>query len=281
MTRLTTLIIAAAILPSLSGCIAWEIRDDIRTTNQHLCEVKPSLVHTLHAVEQTRHEIERTQQQLAAVQSQLAEVRATILSADQQIAGVGQTLGTTNPKLTNLDGGLERMRILNQVQESLDQTNAALGPLSKAMGSLGGAMSFLGMGGGGSGDVLAAEEAADGGDGDEAGGESGQDRGRLNPLLGAWLLVYPPPAVAPPQAENATAAADRITVILADGRLLVAEQGHPPRTGRWNRQGRSLTLSLDTPEGAPADSRTLELLTLNSRTMTVRAGDELRVYSRP
>jgi hypothetical protein len=294
-------------LPFLPGCIAWEIRDEVRSTNQHLCEVKPALVHTLHAVEETNQKIALTQEQLAAMQAEIVKtqamlttVEAAMRQTDEHLVAVGGTLGATNPTLVELDGGLERMKVLNEVHASLKSTNEALGPLGKAMGSLGGAMSLLGMGGDSGPDLLADDQGAGGkadtdvaaaepdaagkgagGTGNVGSGGGGEGDKRPDPLLGTWVRVYPPPAPVVAGSTAAPQSTARITVVTADGKFLTAEGGQPPRTGRWERKGRMLTFTYDAAAGAKPEVDTAELLTLNSRTMTVRRGDMIAVHSRP
>ncbi|MCC6321551.1 MAG: hypothetical protein IT438_08985 [Phycisphaerales bacterium] len=301
MKPIMHIVTVLALSPLLSGCIAWEIRDEIRATNQNLCEVKPALVHTLHSVEETNQKIAVTQAQLAEIQaalvvtqSKLDAVHASLTRTDEHLTTVGGTLGQTNPKLVDLDGGLERMKVLNDVHATLKDVQAALGPLSGAMGSLGGAMSFLGLSSDSSTDLLEAEEesaaadaapveasAADSTAKPAAGSaadasEAGASK-RPDPLLGTWVQVYPPPSA---QAPGTTSV--RITVVTADGRVVSAHDGQKPRSGKWTRQGRTLTFSFDpVSAGAQPEVETGELLSLNSRALTIRVGDSIRVHARP
>ncbi|MFN7021468.1 MAG: hypothetical protein ACK4WH_09095 [Phycisphaerales bacterium] len=288
--------LAVSIFPliALPGCIAWEIRDEIRATNQHLCEVKPALVHTLHSVEETNQAIARTQAQLAEVQAaltqtqtHLASVHFSLKRTDGNLVAVGDTLGQTNPRLGDVQGELERMRILTEVNATLKDVHSTLGPLGRAMGSLGGAMSWLGMRGDASTDLLSTEAPAaspDGAGAETAGVDAQEVAGtkRPDPILGTWIMVYPLPSAAPAGSPTSSSPSPRITVVMADGRLLAVESGQRPRNGRWERSGRSLTLTLDAeaPGGQP-ETETAEILTLNTRTMTLRRGDDLRVHARP
>lgn len=285
------LVFAAAAM-GMPGCIAWEIRDEIRATNQHLCEVTPALAMTLHSVDQTNREIAKTQVLLAEVQAALAstqkqidELHASLKTTDGTVAGVAGTLGNTNPVLTDLSAELERLRMLNDVHTTLQKVETSLGPLSKAMGSLGGAVSFLGLGGDASRDVLAEEErmraagggagsaAAEAGDGVQGGAE------KADPLLGTWVMVYPPPGG---DEEGADANPARITIFSADGRFITDAEGEKPSGGTWKREGRALTLTFDAAvPGQPPMVETLELLTLNARTLTLRREDVIRVHARP
>lgn len=305
MLRLLSALAAAVSAASLPGCIAWEIRDEIRTANRHLCEVGPALVHTLHAVEQANREIEQTQSQLADVQTQLAIVQAAMVQTDTHLLSVGDTLVQTNPRLHDLDGGLQRMMVLHDVHATLKDVHAAIGPLSKAMRSVGGAMSLLGLGGGE--DLLETASPPPAGapavtrdappvagmpEPDASEAQISQGEKRADPILGTWVLVYPPRTSeqASPPSDRRPAAPDGISdpahvlVLQSEGRFVLADDGARMAAGRWTRQSRMLTLALDPAAGAsdtPAPPETVELLTLNSRTLTIRRGDAIRVYARP
>lgn len=298
-----TIIMLAACASFLPGCIAWEIRDEMRTANRQLCDANPSLVHAVHGMESVNQDIVQTNAQLAQVQillertnGQLTDVYALLKKTDEDLVAVGGTLNQTQPKMTSLDGQLERMMVINDVQNQLKEVNSALGPLGKSLGSLGGAMSFLGMGS--SGDVLDDEHPpapAGSGQGAEsagAGTASGAGTGgptsdaalmRRELLAGTWIQVYPPPT--PPRTSG------RVLVLMGDGGYLQAEEGQPLISGKWKREGRTATL---TPEGASggggaqgaaagagAGVEKFDLVTLSAQTLTLRQGDSIRVFARP
>lgn len=312
---LTKLLIAAAFTLPLSGCVAWEIRDEMRVTNRHLCEVTPALGHTIAMVEETNQKIAATNTRLDDVHASLARTQAQLTAVydalrltDENLVSVGGTLVETNPKLNSLDGGLDRMKILNDMHATLKEVNATLGPLNKAMGSLGGAVSFLGLSEN-SQDLLA-EESTEPSDsatalatpsanpaaptpaaGTPASGEavvssgtpgtpatpaassrSGPDR--QDYLLGTWVQVYPPPI--PPET------AGRVIILTADGKFITAQNNKPLRAGRWTRKERTFTANYDAAPGQPTpEPEVRDLLTLTSRTLTLRRGDEILVFARP
>lgn len=291
LTKFTKLLLAAALTLPLSGCIAWEIRDEIRTTNQHLCEVTPALGHTIAMVEETNTKIAETNAQLGDVQAALAQTQAQLTSmyaalrkTDEHLVAVGGTLVETNPKLNDLDGGLERMKILNEMHATLKEVNATLGPLNKAMGSLGGAVSFLGISGG-SQDLLATEdEAAAPTSAEPAAPATGTPTAegsapqqlppRQEHLLGTWVQVYPAPV--PPETVG------RVIILTPDRKFITAEGTKPLLTGRWTRKDRTFTAEYDAAPGTqPQAPEVRELLTLTSRTLTLRRGNEILVFARP
>ncbi|MBX3387016.1 MAG: hypothetical protein KF768_10635 [Phycisphaeraceae bacterium] len=277
---------------TLPGCIAWEIRDEIRATNQHLKEMDPVLLNTRGLLATVNEDIRRTNEQLDAVRADLAGTR-------EQLAAVESSLETANPKLFEVNSGLDRMQVLSEVHASLQRVEAHLGPLSRTMGSLGGTLSWLGMGGEDTGtDLLASgSQAAPSGAGaatDSQAAEEGAvgaSRPQRDLLIGTWLLEFPPPS--PPQVSPAA------FVIKPDGTFLRAEPGKPLVTGTWSRVDRTLTLTSDqdapsavgsTPaaRGKPqttalaANTPTeFELLSVTLRTLTLRKDDEIRVFTRP
>lgn len=262
------IILCCAIVPFLHGCIAWEIRDEIRATNRHLCEVKPSLI-------VTNEKVEETNQLILATEARLTLLQAELIKTQQQLTDVQASLTKTNPTLADLDAELERLRVLNDVQLSLVEVNKSLSPLGKAMSSLGGAMSLIGLGESSS-DLLAespAETSAETAPSPDAAVEA-PGRKRPDPILGTWIAVYPPPA-----SGNTLGP---IIILSEGGAMVFAEQGKPTRSGKWARQSRSLTFTPDAVANEPAPrADAMEVLTLNSRTLTVRSGDSIRVYTRP
>lgn len=287
MKRILPLALPLALLP---GCIAWEIRDEMRTVNQRLADVQPVLVETRENLVRVNQDINTTNTQLAQVQTllaqtntQLTDVYARLGRVDEHLVAVGGVLGETNPKLVSVDTQLERMRILNEINPSLAQVNAALAPLSKSMGALGGAMSFLGLSDSGA-DLLdepdpepapaTAPEAEEGAPAEASEVAAATGPRRSDPFAGTWVMVYPPPK--PPQTIG------RIVVVSSDGSYLEAQEGMPLTTGRWARKDRTLTMTPDAaPGGAPAREMTVEVITLTTRTLTVRNAEEIRVFARP
>jgi hypothetical protein len=309
--------------PFLSGCIAWEIRDEMRRGNDQLCEANAAVVHSIHQMAEIDEDAQRTAARLSEVQvaltqttaqlsdvqlaltqttAQLARVEGALQGTDQHLALVDGSLGQMQPKMTDINGGLDRMAILSDVHATLKEMEKTLVPMSSTMGSVGGAMSFLGLGGDSTPDVLTEEEraaaaaasaktgaaetgapAAGHAGGVEADAADPNAPKRPDPLLGTWVLVYPPPA--PASSGTGAQNSKRILVMMADGRFLVAENGGKPRTGHWSRMRRQMTMTYDLEPGAPAGAmpevETGELLTLNSRTLTVRKGDTIRVHARP
>jgi hypothetical protein len=235
---------------ALPGCIAWEIRDEMRVTNQHLCEVKPLLVQTLLNVEETNEKIERTSAQLSEVygaltqtHDQLVQVHASLRRTHEHLLAVDGSLGRMDPQLSRLDDGLERLRVLDDVNSSIKHVHDALRPLSGAMGSLGGTLSFLGVGDS-SGDLLA-EPAPSAPVEAPAGGEPAvahESTRRPDPLPGTWVLVYPPPQ------EDSNPA--KVLVLAPGGTFVVAIGGGLPTAGTWSREGRFVTFAT-TPDLKP------------------------------
>lgn len=290
MKTMLPLVPCALLLP---GCVAFEIRDEVRTANRQLCDANTTLVHVVHGMESVNQDIDQTNAQLARVQVLLEQtgdrldgVHALLKKTDDDLVAVDATLSRTQPKMDSLDGQLERMRVIYDVQAQLQEVNSALGPLGKSLGSLGGAMSFLGMGS--SGDVLD-DEPTPGAPAPTPGTGAGAPVDgaasmRRELLAGTWIQVYPPPK--PPRTSG------RVLVLMGDGGYLLAEEGAPVVSGRWKRDGRTATLTPDAKQGgsggagagsaaAAGSEEKYELVTLSARTLTLRQGDWLQVYARP
>lgn len=302
---LAALACAAALLP---GCVAFEIRDSVRETNARLCELTPALGQTIHSIEDTRAEVERTRVLLQGVQAdvrdvreQVALVRASLDRTDGNLAAVGSTLGETNPKLNRVDGGLDRLSVLNRLNESLERTNKALEPLASAAGLLGTLETGIGLV---TGDTAppapptpapsdpaapsTSNAAAPAASPPQPAPAPATTAKPADPLVGTWLQVYPPAAVHDSQAPEAR----DVLILRPDGTYLSAATGTRPQSGTWSRigAGRTLSLALDTASvtpntpntpAAPPPAATYDLLTLTARTMTLRTGDAVRVYTRP
>lgn len=279
--RRTFVLLFAALCPlALSGCVAWEIRDEMRTVNQHLKEIDPVLLNTRGLLATVNEDVRQTNARLDAVHAELVQTRELLVAVEG-------SLKTANPKLLDVNSGLDRMQVLNDVHASLQRVEGHLGPLSRTMGSLGGTLSWLGMGGADTGtDLLASgPDAAEGRPPTGAATTaeaSPAARPQRDLLIGTWLLEFPPPTTpnVPPTAF----------VVKGDGTFIRAEAGKPASTGTWTRQDRTLTLTIDgtnpqpaakpgqAPTGAP---ERVELLSVTLRTLTLRRDGEIRVFTRP
>jgi hypothetical protein len=286
--------LAAAFLP---GCIAWEIKDEVHAANERMGEIDGVLIRTSHdletanegiaktdaLLEEVRASIATTNEQLADVQrrvdqtnTRLDSVLASLGRTDEHLVAVNAVLGETSPKLQTTNDGMERLRILGEVQTSLQHINTALGPLQKAMGSLGSTMSFLGLGGEeGPAPAQASDGAAPAPDAGDAGAAPPATEVRAaSNIGGTWILVHP---VAGAPSADAPA---RVLVLLGNGRYLEGDSGKVRASGTWKRAEGSLTL---TPEGggAAGAATAFEVVSVSARSLTVRAGDAFRVYARP
>lgn len=333
---LPLLLLAATSLP---GCIAWEIRDELRTVNQRMGEVDALLIDTREDVRATEAEIVRTNALVAEVYAAMAQtnshlaqtnqeldrVYAALETVDRRLVAVTDSVTTTNPLLTSTNSELERLRVLTDVNQQLDRTNTALKPLAGTMAALTDTMSFFG---GGSDEPVTDDPEPGPGDRQTAGapptdstpasdsapaadttrtppasapGEA--PARRTDPITGTWILAYPAPRDAgeQPLADSSTPATNpQVIVLLADGRFLAAERGRQLIGGTWTRSGRTLSLTPEpsaggepagagaqrppASEGQPAPGAravTRELVSLGPRTLTLRDGNDLRVFVRP
>lgn len=105
--RLTASLALVALTPTLSGCIVWDINNNLTAINNQLTNVD---------------------NQLTNVDSQLSRV-------DEQLTRVDGELTTINQQLTDLRSDLEPLPQLSKLDE-LEAINASLGPIEKHLASL-------------------------------------------------------------------------------------------------------------------------------------------------
>lgn len=86
---------AAACAASMSGCVAWDIRDELRQTNQHL---------------------ETSNQRLASIKGALDE-------ANSELGDVKASLSTTNESMADIQ---KRLAVLDSIERSLTSLDDSL-----------------------------------------------------------------------------------------------------------------------------------------------------------
>ncbi|MFT3683726.1 MAG: hypothetical protein QM783_02170 [Phycisphaerales bacterium] len=248
-------------------------------------------------------------ERMAQTHENILTLRQVLLETNQRLTDVQAQIAKTEPMVDATNHRLEDLMVLRQVQQTLVSINTTLGPLSKSMSSVGGVVSLLGLGGESEPQPLAtgAEEAAavdpaapattpapatpkDPASPVKAAPAASQARGP-NLLVGAWVLAYPVPE------GTATHPSRQALVILATGKYLLAESGRPLVTGDWALKDKTLTLTPSSSTSATAPSSTtaasasaappapqpatMEVLNNTLRTLAVRMGDEVRIYTRP
>jgi hypothetical protein len=247
---------AAGVLP---GCVAWQIRDEVRAANAQLVEVQDTIVRTNERLEQTN----------------------TLIGSVEQ--GLGR-IDSTNTSLAALE---QQLALLNSINTSLAQLDLHMASLRRTIGRFDSVIPFLDLGGdapldvspttptppppsaqaGGAG--AGAAQAGDAPAGQEAAGET---PARRDPLLGVWVRVYPD--------------ADEAYVLEANGTFVHSIAGY----GTWRRDGMRLEFTFPatttkradgTAEERPEQVWTMEVLHVTGRSLAVRSGPLLRVYARP
>ncbi len=303
---------AAATLP---GCIAWEIKDEMRAANQRLDETDGVLIETSNSIvtansrieaandriDTTNSRIEETITRIDGTQSLLREVHASIQQANTQLTQVQAalkntdshlevvtgTIGDTRPLLTTANSGLDQLKILQEIQQTLTNINTALVPLQKTMAAFGSTMSFFGMGG--EEEPIAAAPVDDTARAATptapapAGSEPAAPVAARssNFLVGTWLLAHPTPST-----ETAAAAQPRpadVFIMLSDGNYLEGSQGKLLGGGKWALSGATLKLTPSSSGKQPGSEpeRTFDIVTTTPRSLTIRSASDFRVYARP
>jgi pyruvate/2-oxoglutarate dehydrogenase complex dihydrolipoamide acyltransferase (E2) component len=269
-----TLLLAAAALP-LSGCVVWDIRDEMRGTNTRLDRVEQGLA--------------TTNAELTKVQDGLKRLDTT----NTLIDGVEKGLVRIDDTNSSLSGVKEQLGLLRSMDKSMTHLDAHLSSLRTTLGRIDGMIPFLDLG--------TSDPAADAGANapTDANAEapadakpaasapaSGQAPARRDGLLGTWISQYP----------------DRTTVlILLDAGRYARQAGDRAtvETGTWTRDGKRLRLTPDaqvTPStqppatpGSPTQAAPttpapaeFEILGQTARSITVRsAGGGILVFVKP
>jgi septal ring factor EnvC (AmiA/AmiB activator) len=82
-------LILLAFLPVLPGCVAYEIRDELRTSNASFAELSLSR----EQLEESNRQLTAVNRQLAEVNRQLAESSARLTEVEKRMAGIDSNLG--------------------------------------------------------------------------------------------------------------------------------------------------------------------------------------------
>lgn len=296
-------VVLAAVAGAMPGCVFWEIRDDLRTTNGKLVQVQSDL-------DRANKGLDSANTAIATANTNLDKVETGLKRLDQTntlIDGVGQGLGRidrTNLSLTDLE---KQLALLESIEKSLGRLDAHLAAVRQTISSINKMVPFLDLGGGyeeppvDGGTTAAAESKAESAsaeltDKSAAAGES--TPAKRDSLVGIWVRKYPNVQVA--------------LVVMSDGRYVRSDLPSTPGTlgatvqsGRWKRSGSVVTF---TPVAAPtveqaqqaatqenvrsapaatpapklADPEwTATVVSAGNKTFALQVGTELWVFERP
>lgn len=301
---------AVSLFCLLPGCIAWEIRDEMRTANSSLAganwrldEAGARMTAANQRLDVANERLQRVDERVILTQSILQSVKAELEKSNERLLAVEAELEKTEPLISTANARLEEMMVLQNVQKSLISINATLGPLGQSMSTMGSVVSMLGLGGEPEPAPAAAPSPAGAGMGAEGqpvaatapdapvpSGSAAPARAP-NLLAGTWLLTFPVPPDGPAKAQ-----AQQALVILSTGQFMLANGGMPLATGSWTQQGKTLTLTPTSPApsapgvGAPAvpvgqppapAPIVMEVLHNTPRQLSVKIGNDVRIYTRP
>ncbi|MDX2132544.1 MAG: hypothetical protein SFY69_10890 [Planctomycetota bacterium] len=260
--RTSILLVLAMCVAVLPGCVAWEIRDEIRGANAKLDSVQSTLG--------------QTNERLNSVEDKLTRLETTNALLGNVEQGLGR-IDSTNSSLSTLE---QQLAVLNSINTSLQRLDSHLASLRGTIGRIDSVMPFLDLGGGPV-DVPPAPPAnAEGSpegspaDGGTPGGQAAP--ARRDPLLGAWVSVYPDGTMA--------------LVFFTDGKLVYAAQGLGAHDWTWRRDGANLVLVEPARQAQdlngevttiPARERTFVVEAVAARSLVLREGNVLRMFSRP
>lgn len=93
--RTARLVIAVPLLFALPGCVAWDIRDELRVTNKELDEVNTGIARTNERIEDVAADLQLANQKLDALQERLDlldSMSASLAKLDEHLASLRKTV---------------------------------------------------------------------------------------------------------------------------------------------------------------------------------------------
>jgi len=299
-----------------SGCVIWDIRDEMRSVGASMGDVKS---------------------QLATVQTQLDSVKTTLDTANASLGDVSVQLVAVNGGLSRIDTsnvaltGLQtQLLILEQINTSMKGLDAHMVSLRKSLGGLNSLIPFIDIGGdalppAGSTPSASASASVSNDGAAPAGGPAlgGAETAVASTAVAGTVAASSAPGQGlPPAALHGpwlSQFPDRrsVLVLKPDGSFTRAmlrstdpNAGAEITSGTWKRDGSKLTLAwaIDVPALAPAqaaqppkpaaspgqatqptlpasikEARTMEFEIANqtTRALTLQTGGQLTVFNRP
>jgi TolA-binding protein len=283
-----------ASLGPLSGCVVWDIRNEMRKTNVALGGVQQTM-------DQTNQRLDRVESGLQRLDTTNSRLESTNASIDSVEKGLGR-IDATNTSLSGLE---QQLALLKSMNTSMGNLDVHLAALRKTIGRIDNAIPFLDLG---TGDAPVEETApiarvdaapAEGAPGDGAqadgvqapaqpsdGSPPNAPTTRRDALVGTWLKAFPDDREA--------------MVLLADGsyvesRVEAAPSGPgivPAQTitrGTWKREGNGAfrmtpQSSQTVPTGAAgspaAHGATYTITSFAGRMLAVERDGALVVFTR-
>ncbi|HVZ93316.1 MAG TPA: hypothetical protein VG797_02285 [Phycisphaerales bacterium] len=267
-------------LPFLSGCVAWEIRDDLRMANFQVNDVKCDL---------------------EKVHGQLDGLKSTLDTTNEELAQVKSALGLTNSDLSTANAALgtvhERLRLLQSIDASMTKLDGHLASLRRTISKLDDVIPFFEFG-----DETPVETppvtavTTDGGETSSSpaaatetsaaaptaaatptdAGPAQTSKPKRNPLIGTWIRQFPKDQV--------------------DGLILLDETHAYYLTGggskipaTWAISGSTLTLTFEPqtvkkPDGTSETKTPVRVWTIiiqSPRTLTMESDRMVQVFAKP
>lgn len=268
MRPLLSLLAVLVLLPFLPGCIAWEIRDQLKTVNAQLAEVNGSVTVTHSEIQQVKNRLNTMNADLGTTNDKLLEANTKLVDVQSGLTRVD----TTNSSLGTLDQQLTSM------QASLTKIDGHLASLRGTIGKLDSAIPFLDLGGDAPVETAAATSDAPPAESTALQPADVPTRQPRDQLLGSWIAATPGKVFT--------------FVLLGDGRYFL-DQGTALQRGTWKRESQKITLTPDTapaPTATPANTSapaapaptTYDITHQTTRSLTLLAQDQsLIVLRRP
>lgn len=119
---LVRLVMLAAMIPALPGCVFWQIRDELTTTNRQLQDLE-RLRNTLNQLEE--HSL-----------MQLTQANTSLRNVNARLTEVNDNLDKVEKQLANAHTRLETLESIDRSLRSLDQQLLAVKSLVESLGSV-------------------------------------------------------------------------------------------------------------------------------------------------
>lgn len=302
-------VVLLLLVPCLGGCVAWEIRDDIRDANALLADVQCTIGDVGKQIDGVQRTIDDVGAQLADVQRTLDTANTSLSASTTTLASVDTDLDrleSTNTSLvaanTTLAQTEKQLATLTSIDHSMTKLDQHLGSLRKTISRIDNVIPFFSLGDDAPIESDAAEPtaptepaaevppAAAPAEGAAIAEPAGKDADptsqapaaavRRDPLVGTWICEFPK---SPSQA----------LILLPDSSALLVthyESGGTKIPGTWSRKGNTLTFT-HTPQkiegapDAPAETKPLviayTIITQTTRTLTLDMRGQVLVFAKP
>ncbi|HYD02356.1 MAG TPA: hypothetical protein VEB22_14100 [Phycisphaerales bacterium] len=106
---------AVALLPALPGCVAYEIRDELRASNASFRE----LARSREELESSNRQLAQVNRELAEVNKRLAESSSRLVEVEKRLTVIDRNLGYISSAVDTADRALPFVKVPPTASEAL------------------------------------------------------------------------------------------------------------------------------------------------------------------